>query len=75
MIPGYSTTEAAARLLGVRRNRIVTLIRDEVLPAERIGRDYLIKNEDLELHKATARRPGRPRKMTEEETKKEPRLA
>ena len=65
MIPGYSTTEAAARFLGVRRDRIVALIREAVLPAEKVGRDYLIKNEDLEKHQATARKPGRPRKMEE----------
>ena len=75
MIPGYSTTEAAARFLGVKRCRIALLIREGNLPAEKIGRDFLIKNEDLEKHQATARKPGRPRKDVEVEAKKEPQLA
>lgn len=54
-----STSEAAAAL-GVSERRIRGLITDGRLPAEKIGRDYVIKEVDLEL--VRERKPGRPRK-------------
>jgi excisionase family DNA binding protein len=52
-----TTTEAAA-ILQVSRRRVEALINAKRLPAEKIGRDWLIRPEDLELVKV--RRPGRP---------------
>jgi len=54
-----STTEAAERL-GVTSIRVRAMIRDGKLPAQKIGRDYVIKESDLELVKD--RKPGRPAK-------------
>ena len=53
------TTAQAAAILQVSRSRILKLIDAKRLPAEKIGRDWLIRLEDLELVKV--RRPGRPR--------------
>ena len=57
------TTAQAAAILQVSRSRILKLIDAKRLPAEKIGRDWLIRLEDLELVKV--RRPGRPRKLPE----------
>ena len=53
------TTAQAAIILQVSRSRILKLIEAGRLPAEKLGRDWLIRPEDLELVKV--RRPGRPR--------------
>ena len=51
----------AAALLGVTPRRVQALITSGKLPAQRIGRDYLIDPGDLEL---LERRPsGRPKKV------------
>ncbi len=73
MAEGYITTAEMARRLGVHRNRAVVLCREQRLPAVKVGGSYLIRPEDLYL--VEDRRPGRPRKVTKEETKKEPQLA
>jgi excisionase family DNA binding protein len=52
------TTNEAAERLGVTVQRVHALIRDGRLPAERLGRDYVIKEEDLAL--VADRKPGRP---------------
>jgi excisionase family DNA binding protein len=54
------TTNEVAERLGVTIRRIQALITDGRLPAQKVGRDYLIKEEDLKL--VTGRKPGRPRK-------------
>ncbi len=54
-----STTEVAERL-GITSIRIRAMIRDGKLPAQKIGRDFVIKGADLELVKD--RKPGRPAK-------------
>jgi excisionase family DNA binding protein len=54
-----TTKEAAARL-GISVMRVQQLIWDGRLPAEKIGRDYVIKEDDLKL--VADRKPGRPRK-------------
>ena len=54
------TTKEAAERLGITVARIHALIRDERLPAEKFGRDYVIKEKDLKL--VAERKPGRPRK-------------
>jgi excisionase family DNA binding protein len=53
------TKEAAARL-EVSQQRIQALIKNLQLPAEKVGRDWLIKESDLEL--VRNRQTGRPKK-------------
>jgi len=53
-------TAEAAKRLGVTQDRVRALIRAERLPAQKLGRDYIISSEDLALVKN--RKPGRPRK-------------
>lgn len=54
-----TTNEVAARL-GVTIKRVQAMIRDGRLPAEKMGRDYFIKEDDLKL--VAHRKPGRPLK-------------
>ena len=54
-----STNEAAERL-GITRRRIVALILDGRLTAQKVGRDYVIDEKDLKL--VEDRKPGRPSK-------------
>ncbi|MDQ1557543.1 MAG: Helix-turn-helix domain [Pyrinomonadaceae bacterium] len=54
-----TTSEVAARL-GVTIKRVQAMIRDGRLPAEKMGRDYFIKEDDLKL--VADRKPGRPPK-------------
>jgi excisionase family DNA binding protein len=54
-----STKEAAARL-GVSVLRVQQLIWAERLPAQKVGRDYIINEGDLKL--VADRKPGRPPK-------------
>jgi excisionase family DNA binding protein len=56
-----TTKEAAARL-GISVMRVQQLIWDGRLPAEKMGRDYFIKEDDLKL--VADRKPGRPKKET-----------
>jgi excisionase family DNA binding protein len=57
------TTKDAAERLGVTVKRVQAMIRAQRLPAEKAGRDYLIKEKDLQL--VADRKPGRPRKNKE----------
>jgi excisionase family DNA binding protein len=59
------TTKDAADKLGVTVQRIHALIKDERLPAQRLGRDYVINEDDLAL--VADRKPGRPKKADEAE--------
>jgi excisionase family DNA binding protein len=54
-----STKEAAARL-GVTMKRVQAMIRAQRLPAQKVGRDYIIQEIDLKI--VADRKPGRPRK-------------
>lgn len=54
-----TTKEVAARL-GVTVTRVQQLIAAGKLPAEKMGRDYFIKEDDLKL--VEDRKPGRPKK-------------
>lgn len=58
-MPQITTLEAASRLQ-VSRYRIWQFIKAGRLPAEKLGRDYLIDERDL-AHVAV-RKTGRPRK-------------
>jgi excisionase family DNA binding protein len=62
------TTQEAAARLGVTSIRIRQLISGGRLPAEKFGRDYMIKEEDLKL--VEDRKPGRPPKPKEEKARK-----
>jgi len=54
------TVAQVAELLGVTRVRVHQLIRAGRLPAEKFGRDYMIKETDAK--KLSGRKTGRPRK-------------
>jgi excisionase family DNA binding protein len=54
------TTKEAAERLGITPRRVVAMIQAEQLPAEKFGRDYMIKEKDLKL--VEDRKVGRPRK-------------
>lgn len=53
------TVEQAAGELGVTSRRVRALIKDERLPAQKVGRDWLIRRQDLD--KVRDRKPGRPK--------------
>jgi excisionase family DNA binding protein len=61
------TTQEAAERLGISAIRVRQLIGAGRLPAEKFGRDYMIKEEDLEL--VADRKPGRPPKAKVEKGK------
>jgi len=54
------TVPQAAARLGVNRTRVWRLVRDGRLPAEKRGRDWLIRESDLDAFAAEPRKPGRP---------------
>ena len=54
------TTKEAAEKLGVNVQRVRQLIKAGRLPAQKVGRDWVIRPRDLE--KVAHRKPGRPRK-------------
>ena len=56
------TTKETADRLGVSVRRVHQFIEESRLPAEKMGRDYFIKEEDLKL--LEDRKPGRPPKKT-----------
>jgi excisionase family DNA binding protein len=58
-----SSAEAAERL-GVHITRVQVLIREGRLPAQKIGRTYVVNEDDLKLVKD--RKPGRPPKKADE---------
>lgn len=54
------STKEAAEKLGISVLRVQQLIWQKRLPAQKIGRDYVIKESDLKL--VADRKPGRPAK-------------
>lgn len=60
-----SVAEAAEKL-GVTRGRVNQFISDERLPAQKVGRSYVIKETDLKL--IEDRQNGRPPKVKTDET-------
>ena len=64
-----STAEVATKL-GVTIGRVQQLIWEERLPAQRVGRTYIIREADLKL--VEGRKPGRPpqKAMKKARTKK-----
>ena len=55
-------TKKASKLLGVNAQRIRQLIAAGRLPAQKVGRDWVIRERDLA--KVADRKPGRPRKKS-----------
>jgi excisionase family DNA binding protein len=55
------STQQAAEKLGVSLRRVQQMITEGSLPAERVGRDYVIQEKDLEKV-TTYGKPGRPPK-------------
>ena len=55
----FLTTKKVADRLGVTIRRVQALVTAGRLPAQRIGRDYLIREKDLRL--VENRKVGRPR--------------
>lgn len=53
------TTSEAAKVLGVTQARVRQMILAEQLPAEKFGRDLMIREADLAL--VADRKPGRPK--------------
>jgi excisionase family DNA binding protein len=54
------TANDASKILGVHPSRVRVLIREGRLPAQKVGRDWIIMEKDLE--KVKDRKPGRPKK-------------
>lgn len=61
------STKDAAEKLGVSVLRVQQLIWAERLPAQKIGRDYIINEDDLKL--VEERKVGRPAKSAKTTTK------
>lgn len=55
------TTRQAAERLGVTVSRVRHLVLEGRLPAEKFGRDLMIREDDLQL--VADRKPGRPPKQ------------
>jgi excisionase family DNA binding protein len=62
------TTPEAAERLGITVARVQQLIWKGRLPAQKIGRDYVINEDDLKL--VAERKPGRPAKAKKPESKR-----
>ena len=56
-------TKEASEKLKISQTRVQALIKANRLPAERVGRDYVINEDDLKLVKI--RKNGRPKKSME----------
>jgi len=54
------TVNQASEILSVNKSRILQFIYSKRLRAEKIGRDWLIKNSDLENFAKIERKTGRP---------------
>jgi excisionase family DNA binding protein len=54
------TVRQTAERLGVSGTRVRQFIHAHRLPAQRLGRDWIIDAPDLERFAAVPRRPGRP---------------
>ena len=54
------TTKVAAEMLGVTVRRVQALIKDGRLQAEKLGRDWVVKESDIES--VRERKVGRPKK-------------
>jgi excisionase family DNA binding protein len=57
------TTTEAAEVLGVQPQTVTRHILRGMIQAEKRGRDYLIRQEEIERFKQERRRAGRPKAM------------
>jgi excisionase family DNA binding protein len=57
------STKEAARRLGVSLRRVQAMIRQGIIPATKLTREWMIDTADLQRVKAMERKPGRPRKL------------
>jgi excisionase family DNA binding protein len=57
----FLTTKQVAEKLGITPRRVQALIEVGKLPAQKFGRDYMIKEVDLKL--VEDRKVGRPKKI------------
>jgi excisionase family DNA binding protein len=63
MKPGdWITTDEAADVIGVSRDRVYALIRDGRLKPTKVGSVYLLLRSDVEAFAKKPRTPGRPKK-------------
>ena len=60
----YLTTKQCAELIGVTDSWVRYLIIRGKLPATKLGRDWIVKEQDLEKFKAVPRKVGRPKSKT-----------
>jgi excisionase family DNA binding protein len=60
----FLTTKEVAERLGVKVRMVQLLIQSGRLPAQKFGRDYMIKPQDLKL--VENRKVGRPKKSSKE---------
>lgn len=60
----FLTTKQAAERLGITPRRVQALIEAGRLPAQKFGRDYMIREKDLKL--VEDRKVGRPKKVDKE---------
>ncbi|MFL6281915.1 MAG: helix-turn-helix domain-containing protein [Pyrinomonadaceae bacterium] len=60
----FLTTKQVAERLGITPRRVQALVTAGRLPAQKIGRDYLIKEADLKF--VEIRKVGRPKKSSKE---------
>jgi excisionase family DNA binding protein len=58
----FLTTKEVAKRLGVKIRMVQLLIQSGRLPAQKFGRDYMIKEKDLKL--VENRKVGRPKKVS-----------
>ena len=57
----YLTTTKCAELMGVSDSWVRYLIIRKQLPATKIGRDWIVKEQDLEKFREIPRKVGRPK--------------
>jgi excisionase family DNA binding protein len=58
----FITNKEAAARLGISKQRVWQLIQSGKLPAQKVGRDWIIDVNDLRRPEIRNRKPGRPRK-------------
>ncbi|MEJ7861522.1 MAG: helix-turn-helix domain-containing protein [Pyrinomonadaceae bacterium] len=59
----WITTKEGARKLGLTYVRINQLIKSDILPAEKRGRDYFIRESDVEIIEQRPETRGRKKKV------------
>ncbi len=55
-------TKHAAAFLNVSVRRVQAMIKQGLLPAKKLGRDWFIEESDLKRLKSAKRSPGRPKR-------------